>query len=133
MVHGIARSQAPCGDAPDSQPALVLRAQALIGPSMRTALAREVQRIVRDARERRWRGVARIPTRGDAVLAAADDLDVLARRLRDPAPVSARGVADVRVLLTDGSGPLDDRGAREKLHTVVARALDHLEVRIESA
>ena len=121
------------GDAPDSQPALALRAQTLIGPSMRSALARQVQRVVGVARQRRGRRFARIPTHKDEVLAAADDLDVLARRLRDCGPVSARGVADVRVLLTDGSGPLYDRGAREKLRTVVARALEHLEVRIESA
>jgi hypothetical protein len=121
------------GDAPDSQPALALRAQTLIGPSMRTALARQVQRVVREARERRARGRARIPTHEDEVLAAADDLDVLARRLGDAGPVSARGVADVRVLLTDGSGPLYDRGARVKLRTAVTRALEHLEVRIENA
>jgi hypothetical protein len=88
-----------------------------------------VRRVVRDARRE---GPApfstRVPTRGRAVLAVAEELDLLARRLLAPEPVSARGVARVRVLLTDGCGPLCYRGAGEGLRSAVSRALGDLEV-----
>jgi hypothetical protein len=63
------------------------------------------------------------------VLAAAEHLETLASRLLGPGPVSARGVAEVQVLLSDGSGPLYDPGAAEDLRAAVARALHDLDVR----
>jgi hypothetical protein len=44
--------------------------------------------------------------------------------------VSADGVARVRLLLTDGCGPLYAHSASEKLRTVAAEALDGLEPRL---
>jgi len=119
------------GVAPETEAALALRAQALIAPSVRAALARQLQRVVRDARGGRARPVTRVATRRREILDAAQELDLLARRLRAPGPVSARGVARVRVLLTDGCGPLYFRGATEELRVAVARALADLEVRVE--
>jgi hypothetical protein len=40
------------------------------------------------------------------VIAASDDLIRLADALATPGPVAARGVAQARILLTDGTGPL---------------------------
>jgi hypothetical protein len=57
------------------------------------------------------------------VLAAAQELDALADRLLSPDPVSAQGVAQARLLLTDGTGPLYRRGAAEDLRDALTRAL----------
>jgi hypothetical protein len=44
-----------------------------------------------------------------------------------PGPVSATGVAQVRVLLTNGCGPLYHHRATEQLRTAAARALRDLD------
>jgi hypothetical protein len=116
-----------CGVAPESRPALALRAQALVTPTVRAGLARQLQRVVRDAQVGHRSLAAKIPTRSREVVAAAHELDALAVRLLAPGPVSARGVAKVRVLLTDGAGPLYYHGATEELRIIVARALRDLD------
>jgi hypothetical protein len=65
------------------------------------------------------------------LIATADELEALARRLLARGPVSAHGVAQVRVLLTDASRPLYHPGARHGLRTAAARALHDLEVQLE--
>lgn len=115
------------GAAPESDAALALRAQALVGTCFRRALAREVQRVVVDARGRHAWLARQVPTRRREILAVADELEAVVERLRGPEPVSARGVAQVRVLLTDGSGPLYYHGATSTLRSAVARALEALD------
>ena len=115
------------GVAPESCGALTLRARRLIGPSARAALARQLRRVVNDARGGHvW--MSRVPVRRPEVLDAADELDVLADRLAAPGPVDVRGVAQVQLLLTDGTGPLYFRGATEELRARVANALNRLDV-----
>jgi hypothetical protein len=116
------------GAAPESAAALALRAQALIGPSVRAALAREVRAVLRDVRRPVRVGSARVRPRREEVVAAERELERLAARLVAPDPVSARGVARVRLLLGDGCGPLYARGAGVDLRSVVARALEDVEV-----
>jgi hypothetical protein len=115
------------GVAPESCGALTLRARRLIGPSARAALARQLRRVVNDARGGHvW--MSRVPVRRPEVLDAADELDVLADRLAAPGPVDVRGVAQVQLLLTDGTGPLYFRGATEELRARVANALKRLDM-----
>jgi hypothetical protein len=116
------------GVAPETCGALSLRARKLIGPEARAALARQLRRVVADARGgHAW--MTAVPIRHPEVLDAAEELDVLAERLAAPGPVDVRGVAQARVLLTDGTGPLYFRGATEELRASVARALSRLELR----
>jgi hypothetical protein len=115
------------GAAPDSRAPLALRAHALIGPAARAALAHQVHRVVDHALHGGARRRSQIPTRRDEVIAAAPQLRAIAGRLLAPDPVSARGVARVRLLLSDGNGPLYFSGAGEPLPTVAARALDELD------
>jgi hypothetical protein len=62
------------GVAPETGGPLTLRARALIGPSARSSLARQLRRVVSDARgDHVW--LTRIPVRRREVLAAADALD----------------------------------------------------------
>jgi hypothetical protein len=116
------------GAAPETAAALALRAQWLIGPAVRATLARRLLRLVGDARRGHvWPGTKVRPPRR-AIVAAAQDLDLLAGRLLAPGPVSARGVAQVRLLLTDGCGPLYFGGSSVDLRSALARALEDLEV-----
>jgi hypothetical protein len=114
------RELARCG-------ALTLRARTLIGPSARAALARQLRRVVSDARGSHvW--MARVSVRKGSVLEAADELDALAERLSEPGPVDVRGVAETQLLLSDGCGPLYFRGATEELRGRIAHALSRLDV-----
>jgi hypothetical protein len=115
------------GVAPESCGALTLRARTLIGPSARAALARQLRRVVSDARGSHvW--MARVSVRKGSVLEAADELDALADRLSEPGPVDVRGVAETQLLLSDGCGPLYFRGATEELRGRIAHALSRLDV-----
>ena len=61
------------------------------------------------------------------VLAARTVIETLARRLRAPAPVSARGMAILGGLLTDGTSPLylpDEPGALGSQLRAAAAALE---------
>jgi hypothetical protein len=116
------------GAAPESAAPLALRAQQLIGPSARATLASRLRGVVRDARRAPRVGSTKVPPQRREVVAAARELERLAARLVAPDPVSARDVAQVRVLLGDGRGPLYARGAGVDLRAVVARALEDVEV-----
>jgi hypothetical protein len=65
------------------------------------------------------------------VLAAAEELDALATRLMSPGFLASRGLASVRLLLSDGRSPLYWHGATEELRAAVSRAREALEPRIE--
>jgi hypothetical protein len=49
---------------------------------------------------------ARVPVRSAAVHHCAEVIDAVCDRLADPFPVRARGMARLRILLSDGRGPL---------------------------
>jgi hypothetical protein len=112
---------------PEEDPALALRARRLLAPRTRAALGRHVQDVLGDAQGRDGAVITRIRPRRAAVLEAADELDAVAQRLLEPRPVSARGVARVRLLLTDGCSPLYFPAAGETLCAAVAAALSGLE------
>src|SRR4051794_462712 len=100
------------GVAPERSPALSLRARRLIAPGTAAMLARSLRRLVRDARVEGG-GRGRMPVRRGVVRAAAAELDELAARLVAPQPAAARGIAQVRLLLTDGRGPPGTNAVRE--------------------
>ena len=124
--HALAR-----GSAPESSAPLSLHAQVLVSPSCRRRLAASLTRILDDARGDHvpgWNAMG--PRRHHAhVLDARDEIDTLVARLLAPVPVSGRGVALVRLLLTDGGGPLYRRTSAADLAERLgqaARALDPL-------
>jgi hypothetical protein len=126
QAHALDRELAR-GVAPETCGALTLRARTLIGPAARAALARQLRRVVSDVRGGHvW--LSRVAVRRPAVLDAADELEVLADRLAAPGPVDVRGVAQVQLLLTDGTGPLYFPSETEELRARVANALGRLEV-----
>jgi hypothetical protein len=106
------------GASPDSTVARALRAQALVRPEVRLRLAGSIERLLAVP----LRATGRPPVTSDPafhrrVHAASDELNELIRYLRTPGPVPAQGVAKVRLLLTDGTGPLH-RGSGGLSHAV---------------
>jgi hypothetical protein len=125
-AHALDRRLAAAG-APERSAALPLRAARLIDPSVGAALARRIEPLVAQA-DGRVPPRARVPARRRAVFEAADELEALARRLAGPEPRAVRGVAQARLLLTDGCGPLYSPRAAEELTGAVRRTRAALEL-----
>jgi hypothetical protein len=68
-----------------------------------------------------------VPTQRREVLSAACELDQIAETLLTPGPVAASAVAQVRLLLINGAGPLYSRDAPGELRAAATRALDALQ------
>jgi hypothetical protein len=116
------------GASPDANTLLALRAQFLICPAVRHRLASSFATIIAEATgPRAWPGRMRVPVRRGCVREVADVLQALVDRLLTPGPLSARGMAQVQRILTDGSGPLYYPGSEEQLRSTVQDALEALE------
>jgi hypothetical protein len=86
--------------------ALALHAARLTSADEREAIAHTLRRTVNDARNREAPLSSRVPLNNPNIAAAEDRIDEVTLRLHSPQPVSARGVARLRVLLCDGAGPM---------------------------
>jgi hypothetical protein len=115
------------GTPPEASGALLLRARALVAPRTRRDLGRALERILAEPAPAALIRV-RVPVRRREVTRARDDLRLLAQRLAGPAPVDVRGVAQVRVLLSDGSGPLFWRRSADELSGRVREAIQALDL-----
>ena len=91
--------------APAGSP-LALHAARLTSADEREAIARTLRRAVDDARNREAPLSSRVPLNLPNIVVAEDRIDEVTLRLHSPRPVSARGVARLRVLLADGAGPM---------------------------
>jgi len=125
-AHDLDRQLAD-GVPPERGAALSLRARRLAEPGFAAFLARRLQEVVREAVLRRVPR-AQIAVRLGAVADVAAELDELARRLVAPRAPAVRGLAQVSVLLGDGSGPLYSSLAGEDLGAAVRRARAALEL-----
>jgi hypothetical protein len=119
--------QLALGASPRANAALALRAQRITSPRTRLRVADGLARALRDA------GVAAPgisaavrPDRGE-VLAARIVLEALERRLRAPEAVTARGVAMLSALLSDGTSPLYRPGEPGELGSELRAAAAALE------
>jgi hypothetical protein len=114
------------GRSPETNLPTALRAAFLTGTRSRYVLAlgleRALQTVLRDTPGRAGSMVNRA-----GVEAAAADLARLAHLLLEDGPVQVAGVAQTRILLTDGGGPLHSRRGPEPLALVVRRAIDALQ------
>jgi hypothetical protein len=113
------------GVAPSTEPALAWRARILTGHATRDSLASEVRAVLRAAYAGN-RHYAQVAPRRAAVIDAGAELEAIVHRLMSRGEVDPRGVAQVRLMLTDGSGPLHHRAATETLRAVSRRALSNL-------
>ena len=114
------------GTSPRSSALLAVRAQRITSRRGRVRVADGLARAIRDARATAGFSAAVRPDRRE-VLAARTVLATLDRRLRAPEPVTARGVALLLVLLTDGESPLYQRGERGALGSRLRAAAAALE------
>ena len=115
------------GADPLESAALARRARALRGWRPRHAFADGIERVVHEAEHPDDRFTAAIPVAREEVLSARGDLLRVAEALRAEPPCDVRGIAEVSLLLTDGSGPLFTRRPAGTLREAALRAAFHLE------
>ncbi len=116
------------GISPDSSARLSLRAHELIGCPTRAELARAIRRLLNDANHRVRPRSFSVPICRAKVWRSRDTLQALADRLLGDGPLDARGLAQIRLLLSDGAGPLYARPRANDLEPALARAIAALEV-----
>jgi hypothetical protein len=116
------------GAVPETDVLLALRAERLACARTRAELADSIGRLLRAAAEPQ-RGLTRAPTMAvlERVRESHDALEELVDHLLAPVPVSAHGVALVRLLLRDGGGPLFRYESRADLTSQVRRAIAALD------
>ena len=91
--------------APERSPLAAHEAR-LTSPRERESIARALRTAVHDARAHVNPLSSRIPLHLTNIADAEDLIDAVTLRLHSPRPVSARGMARLRRLLSDGCGPL---------------------------
>ena len=85
---------------------MAIHAARVTSTAHREALARVLRQAIREAyRGPGLQAIGRIPVHRTNLLAAEELVDRLTLRLHLPRPVSARGMARLRLLLSDGAGP----------------------------
>jgi len=113
------------GVPPETNLMLAIRAQVLVRPSTRRILARSLQRVVLEAsRPQPCRPLGRVLPRRDEVEQARPAILALVHYLLSPGPLPARGIAQVKDLLTNGYGPLYSAKSPESLRRRVVEAMD---------
>lgn len=113
------------GTAPESSEVLFSHARRIVRPHSCAVLASSLRKVA--AVSQRPRGLSnRVPIAREVVGSAQGDLVALAERLEQPGPIRARGVAQIRLLLGDGSGPLYRSEGERPLLADLRAAAEHL-------
>jgi hypothetical protein len=113
---------------PRSSEELSLRAMQLTGTGSRTNIARSMRRAVAEAHKPPMTRARMVIVRRPAVLEAEEAINAMIRRLREPQPVSARGMAIAELLLNDGQrSPLYSDAEPGSLRRAVAAATQALD------
>jgi hypothetical protein len=86
--------------------ALAVHRERLTSVAEREAVASTLRNAVRDAQAGVVPLSSRIPLHRTNILDAEDLIDAITLRLHSPRPVSARGMARLRAVLSDGGGPM---------------------------
>ncbi|HXQ44022.1 MAG TPA: hypothetical protein VN816_05255 [Acidimicrobiales bacterium] len=107
------------GHPPEADRLTATRAQSLVSPGRRRALAANWEHLLDVARRQPLRSNGRMPLCRDRIAAAEPAVHAMLVALVTPLPVSARGVAMASLLLSDGAGPLYNRQSSADLVTAV--------------
>jgi hypothetical protein len=110
------------GVSPESSVVLALHAVHLSEPSQRRLLAASLRRVAASAQVP-TRSRLKAPVCSSAVRHAGNELQAVIDRLVAAGPVSVRGVARVRCLLADGTGPIYRKSAPDRLRNELRHAL----------
>jgi len=108
---------------------MALRAQRIVSPAGRRALADGWERVLVQASRPPAPRTPRGPLCRDRIAAAQGDVRELLAALTGALPVAARGAAMASVLLTDGTGPLYSYRSPLDLGTAVREATRQLNPR----
>jgi hypothetical protein len=114
-----------------SSTALAARARHLARPETRVRLAESVRAVILAAGGPPPMPSSRIPPSRPEATAARLELAAIEARLRSEAPVDARGLARLELLLTDGGGPLYSPDHPAALSTELDRIMAVLGAREE--
>ncbi len=114
------------GTPAETNAALALRARRLTNLPSRRRLALTLRDLVRAADGAGACSRMRAVPLCERVSASRDELQLLADKLAEPAPVRARGVAEVLLLVTDGTGPLYNRYSEADVCGQAERAMANL-------
>jgi hypothetical protein len=98
--------QLASGTSPESSVPIALHAARLSRPKQSRRLAASLREVAAAARGARR---TRAPINRESVRLAMAELETLAERLESDEPLDVRGIAQLRVLLGDGAGPLYHR------------------------
>jgi hypothetical protein len=115
------------GQPAESTRLLATRAQMLVTPEDRRALAANWEHLVDVTQTQPTRLLKRIPVCRDRVAAAEPLVREMIVALVAARPVPARGVAAARLLLSDGTGPLYNRRSPSDLVSAVREATFRLD------
>ena len=107
----------------DSRGDLSIRAHRLISLRTRQRLVRDIYATLNEAMHPTYRFQRVVRSCPIEVLAAAPVFQEIAQQLVRPGPVEAAGVAQMRLLLGDGTGPLYSETWTGQLEHVLTRAL----------
>jgi hypothetical protein len=114
------------GCSPEDSRLLAARADWLVSPSQREALADSWDRLVARAHRPQRARTCRVPLCRERVVAAEADVRDLRSALLAPLPVPVRGVAAADQLLRDGEGPLYRRACSADLRVELRAATAQL-------
>jgi hypothetical protein len=90
--------------------ALAVHEARLTSVAERESIASALRQAVRDARAGGTPLCVRIPVHYKNIVEAEDLIDAITLRLHSQRPISARGMARLRVVLSDGCGPMYESG-----------------------
>jgi hypothetical protein len=119
------------GTSPESSADLSVRAHDLIAVRTRAMLAQSIRRLVQDATHPLRPLHFSVPICRSKVWRCRHTLEELADRLLSAEPLDPRCLAQVRLLLSDGAGPLYFRPGDDDLAPALERAIAALEVRTQ--
>ena len=114
------------GASPESSVALALHAARLCGESQRRLLARSLTDVAATS-EAPSRSRLQAPVSRVAVRRARAELTAVVDRLTASDPVDVRGIARIRNLLADGTGPLYQEASADRLAPELRDALAEME------
>jgi hypothetical protein len=116
------------GISPDSSAGLSVHAHDLIGVRARCLLSRSIRRLLDEALHPLRPLSFSVPVCRSKVLRSQRTLEQVADRLLSEEPLNACGLARLRLLLSDGAGPLYDHPRADDLGPALERAIAALKV-----
>ena len=121
------------GEPPESDVLLSLRADLDVAMSRRLQTAATLRRLVQDATKPPRYVHRGTPTlQRHRICTVRHEMDLLIGRLERPGPLPAAGIAQIRLLLSDGGGPLYYEGSNSDLRQLLTTALVSLDAPLTS-